>query len=753
MRVRIITVSRKRDDKMKRIKQILSKNTILKSILLPYAFTLIVPIVLITAIMFQINFNMYKKEIGERTKTGIESLRQVMDIETDGLMSLSGKIFSDPELLWANRASVDNMRLYQETLSDYIGANNFISEIAVYSPGADYVFSSQNSMSLSHYFNVMYEPVGYSVEDIRAFADNPQVIRYIPIRQRINSNRDIYAYVIQETPIYSSSSRLVMFMLDADYISTLLENMDGDSYVFDNSGYCIAGNNSNYSIPTEKIGSDFSDGKKLRYNDNVYYISSVHSDSVDWTYVFVSEYADTHKNLLLIQWIYTIVLLVVVLAAILIMMYSIRKVYNPIRSLALRLEKSGDDVNELEAIDNNINYLVKTKDDLEKKVEDAYAIAKEHMFYKLVNGEFSDEDEVKSKFAFYDVSFDFEYYYIALFEIDEYVPELVSDVVKLLVEYVAEYKCLSVTVFENRRLCVICPAMSERIQEADRSLVSNLQKFLEEMMTSRITVGVGNPVSDVSTVWKSYIEAKSAGDYKKFKGIGKMIFFSDISTDCDKDKYVYRDMKKIPAYIRAGEIEKTFEAIDSIVNSLYDAPLTVSQCVCFELIIVILKAVSDKFGNEYEELYLSRFDITTLVNYESIDVLVREVKKFLRDVFDEVSKDTADTDSFIDQIIEYIEDNYNSPDFSVDGIARHFGVSVTYIGQYFKMKKGTTMSSYVSRVQIDNAKRILLTTDKTVKEIADEIGFTEVSNFIRKFKTQTGVTPGLYRKANKKDGK
>ena len=738
---------------LKQFKKIFSKNTILKSFLLPHIFTMVVPIVLITAIMFQINFNMYKKEIAERTKSGIESLRQVMDIETEGLMYLAGKIFSDSELMDTEQVSVSNMRLFQSKLDGYIGANNFISEVAVYNPKLDYVFSSQNSMSLSHYFVIMYEAVGYSAQDFRDFLGSKEIIRLIPIRQRINSSREIYAYVVKETTIYSSNNRLAIFMLDASYIGSLLKNIDGDSYVFDGNGYCIAQNTENYRIPSWEISKlEYKDGEKLKLNNDVYYISSVCSDSVDWCYVFVSEYADTHKNLLLIQWIYTFVILMVVIGGVFVTVYSIKKIYNPIRSLALRLEKSNDDVNELEAINNNINYLVKTKDDLEKKVEDAYAIAKEHMFYKLVNGEFSDEAEVKSKFAFYDVSFDFDYYYIALFEIDEYVPELVSDVVKLLVEYIAEYNCLSVTVFENRKLCIICPAMSDVHTDYDHNLIANLQNFLEEMMTSRITVGVGNPVSDVSTVWKSYIEAKSAGDYKKSKGIGKIIFFSDISTDCDKDKYVYRDMKKIPTYIKAGEIEKTFEQIDNIVNSLYDAPLTASQCVCFELIIVILKAVSDKFGSEYEELYLSRFDITTLVNFESIDVLVSEVKKFLRDVFDEISKESAETDSFIDQIVEYIENNYNSPHFSVDGVARHFGVSATYLGQYFKMKKGTTMSAYVAKVQIDNAKRILLDTDKTIKEIADDIGFTEVSNFIRKFKAQTGVTPGLYRKANKKEG-
>jgi len=169
--------------------------------------------------------------------------------------------------------------------------------------------------------------------------------------------------------------------------------------------------------------------------------------------------------------------------------------------------------------------------------------------------------------------------------------------------------------------------------------------------------------------------------------------------------------------------------------------------VCFELIIVILNAVSDKVDGE---MYFSKFDITTLVEFESINTLVDEVKKFLNEIFAEIENKHIETDSFIDRIVEYIHENYNKPFFSVDNITQHFGVSTTYLAQYFKMKKGMTVSGYITKVQIDNTKRILLSTEKTIKEIADEVGFTDVSNFIRKFKAQTGVTPGVYRKANKK---
>jgi len=734
---------------LKTIKNIFSKNSILNKILLPYVSVLVIPIIVITIIMFQINFNMYKNEIGEKTGSGIENLRQIMDIEIDGLMTVTNMVFSDTSLAetWS-RSMMDNMLLYQKKLDSYIGTNNFIKEIGIYVPEYDYVFSSETPLSLKKYSGMLYRFGDFSPEEFKQFINSDEKILYVPVHARNIASYKHYACIIKESAVYSTSNRIAIITLDIDYIKNLLNNVNGDSYVFDTDGTVIASNSTNHSVPGTSVWEFAKSGKeKTRYENEEYYIKTTTSNSNNWQYVLLSEYDDVYKNLSYVQWIYTFIILIVIIAGILILMYTIKHVYSPIRRLASHLESSTDDFNEIEAIANNVQSLVKTNEDLEKRVEDAYAIAKEHMFYKLINGEISDEAEAKRQFAFYDINFDFDYYYIALFDIEEYVPEIVSEAVKLLTEFTKEYNCFSISVFENHKLCVICPALDKNQTDEDYALLANMRGFLEEITMSRITVGVGNPVSDVSTIWKSYIEAQSASDYKKIKGTGQILMFRDLSTLSDKAKYTDKDIQKLALYIKAGEMDKTFEIIDDIVRSLHNVSLHVAQCVCFELIIVILNAVSDKVDGE---MYFSKFDITTLVEFESINTLVDEVKKFLNEIFAEIENKHIETDSFIDRIVEYIHENYNKPFFSVDNITQHFGVSTTYLAQYFKMKKGMTVSGYITKVQIDNTKRILLSTEKTIKEIADEVGFTDVSNFIRKFKAQTGVTPGVYRKANKK---
>ncbi|EPU1586409.1 helix-turn-helix domain-containing protein [Pseudomonas aeruginosa] len=53
---------------------------------------------------------------------------------------------------------------------------------------------------------------------------------------------------------------------------------------------------------------------------------------------------------------------------------------------------------------------------------------------------------------------------------------------------------------------------------------------------------------------------------------------------------------------------------------------------------------------------------------------------------------------------------------------------------------------YVQKVRIDKAKKLLLASSMSVKAIAYEVGYENVSFFVRLFKTHVGQTPAAWRK-------
>ena len=74
------------------------------------------------------------------------------------------------------------------------------------------------------------------------------------------------------------------------------------------------------------------------------------------------------------------------------------------------------------------------------------------------------------------------------------------------------------------------------------------------------------------------------------------------------------------------------------------------------------------------------------------------------------------------------------------------GFSPSYFSEKFKQHHGVGYKEYISRLQFDYAKKLLLFTDMTVLEVSVECGFGEYANFVRRFKARFGVTPSEFRR-------
>jgi len=90
--------------------------------------------------------------------------------------------------------------------------------------------------------------------------------------------------------------------------------------------------------------------------------------------------------------------------------------------------------------------------------------------------------------------------------------------------------------------------------------------------------------------------------------------------------------------------------------------------------------------------------------------------------------------------------NYGLP--SVAWFADELNLSANYFGDLIKKKTGKSAKDYIKDKIIDLAKNKTFNTDKTVNEIAYELGFKYPQHFTRMFKNATGCTPNEYRNLN-----
>ena len=104
------------------------------------------------------------------------------------------------------------------------------------------------------------------------------------------------------------------------------------------------------------------------------------------------------------------------------------------------------------------------------------------------------------------------------------------------------------------------------------------------------------------------------------------------------------------------------------------------------------------------------------------------------------------------KIGEYIHENVNG-DLSVPALCRHFHMSKSKLYSMLKKTYGIGLSDYVRIVRIDESKKALKNTTKSINQIAEDIGFSDANYFIRVFRKEEGMTPSKYRKMFQKDEK
>ena len=106
--------------------------------------------------------------------------------------------------------------------------------------------------------------------------------------------------------------------------------------------------------------------------------------------------------------------------------------------------------------------------------------------------------------------------------------------------------------------------------------------------------------------------------------------------------------------------------------------------------------------------------------------------------------ETADNERLL--MLQFLNEYHTSITFSE--FCKHFGRSQSYVSHRFKNDYGTSFRGYCNALKIEDAKKLLISTDASVTEIALEAGFNDVSYFIQLFRKKVGVSPLQYRKAS-----
>ena len=108
---------------------------------------------------------------------------------------------------------------------------------------------------------------------------------------------------------------------------------------------------------------------------------------------------------------------------------------------------------------------------------------------------------------------------------------------------------------------------------------------------------------------------------------------------------------------------------------------------------------------------------------------------------------TENSDEYM-ALLRYLNEYH--VDVHLDDLCKQFGRSRSHISHLFKKRSGVSIREYCRNLCLEDAKYLLLMSDRSITEIAYDTDFRDPSYFIRCFKIKFGASPHQFRKQHSK---
>ncbi len=167
-----------------------------------------------------------------------------------------------------------------------------------------------------------------------------------------------------------------------------------------------------------------------------------------------------------------------------------------------------------------------------------------------------------------------------------------------------------------------------------------------------------------------------------------------------------------------------------------------SREFCSEIVNTCGNLINGSAFSEAERLFLKIYNASK-GNEREISLLIYRLLTQL------VSTNKTEIDNkgilYISKAKEYITEHLDE-EITTGIIADELHISPTHLSRLFRQQTGFSPYDYVIAERINKAKEYLLTTDKSITDIAYLTGFNSQANFIYCFKNHEGISPGRFRK-------
>ncbi|GGF61720.1 hypothetical protein GCM10010912_03620 [Paenibacillus albidus] len=634
-----------------------------------------------------------------------------------------------PEVIKDIQSWVTNPYLYIDNIIFYSRQHNFVLEKGTSTiPDTMFnVFMRSNKYPIEFWnqqFEGAYSNRVFPAESFfsNSFPDRKgELGEYIPIIFKINNNQDFY---------------MAVFLDAGKMYEAFHQTIEEDLIIYNAMGETMfKRSSSDPFIPLNNLkqhgGNDF-------ILDHKYHFYTTGTGS-GMTYIHrlpVEQLtSQTRLNFTMVA-----VIVAVIFFSILISFFLAARINNPLKKLIHSMRSTNDDkpyrskIPEFEMISGQLN--------------DKDKILKQWAFFNYLKDIRSHESDI-AKLKFSDKSFVFLLFHVLEKKHASWVHGSFQSwlyYIKVFIEVKLNrtfQEALTIQIEHNQILSMVFIDEVEDLQD----LLSNMKSvFDHDLDSGTITIAMTSKFNHFNQVPEAYKQVhERIGNRRLIDETEIVDSFSVRPVVCGFTK---EQDKAFQANMKEGNLEDLMLLMERFFAKWSSQAVSAAAWMRFADAVVdrIRQAtpsdiISPRTLNEILEN--SEEKIRECVTTKELEILLLQWLKKISEVIQEKKEKKDGITSFV---MEYINENL-ADEIYLDTLAEKLNISSGYLSTYFKEKTGINMVEYINEVRIREATVLLVESQLKILEVAETVGYRNITSFNRMFKKYTGLTPNDYRRS------
>lgn len=756
------------------------KHWTLKRQLLVFSLVLsLVPLLVLGFVSSLISTRTLQKEVDRNYQIILKQIQAQVDNYVSRMDQISLTLASNASLL-----RIVNSGISMDQFNDWSQATNVIQQVIVNSdiPFDVSLILTNFNTTYSHKMGIIRE-INFPHNELVKLMQLPNNASFIvPPRTYTNQNELL---IVRSVPLNTVSPKGVLVLqLDTNRLQGLFEQstLSGNRtiFLFDEQGKMITtGNPDVYGIPLSAATSalqPYMTGMQplpdeMKIGETKFALSSVKSNVNGWTYLAISPMKEITQKTDQIQHVSLLIIAITALFWALVATIGSNRLLLPLQELFYKFttkekQDKSSKLDIVKALDRHMEDLQLANTHLLRRLDEQMPLMRESYLLRLIRGEITHglgEEETRA----YLEPLRGDWFYVGVVEIDQLIgfKRAYKDQDRSMIMYLLR-NLITETVEAYFPILTFSPQLGrvvfiigfEEITEETESIVRKVGSEIQANMSQHIpfttSVLIGGVCKGYQNIHHGYEEALSFIVYRWALGTNVLITHKEIQPVLSKaSRHVVKAERAVLVSLERGEFEKAADHVSELIREAMktlrhsDIILGLIAHLIAEIDQLLQESGSDLYEVLQEDVQARLFETTSLD--ELHDWLIQTLLPCVQISLE--TKQIPRRKQAIEQVLAAVHNNFDS-DLSLQQLAEYVQTSPPNLSKWFKMELGENFGEYLIRYRMEKAKEWLLTSDITIKEVADRLRYTSVQNFTRSFKQITGLPPGHFRDQHREQG-